>query len=283
MISSSAFDRASPARRVRAVALAASFVVVGSPVRAETGDALDASKLQLTFEDRFDRLDISRRGAGTRWSAHTPWDGDFGDARFADPGAAGPFFAGPGGLVIEARKQDSGEWTAGLIASVDPEGRGFGQRYGYFEVRAKLPPGPGVWPAFWLDSYVGKSSPDPSLEIDVLEYYGAFPGAYHSVVTLWPSANEPEKRSTDHIHMVPSGSLSADFHSYGALVEPDWIVIYRDRREVWRTPTPAEHRHKLMILIDLALGGGWPIAATPSPSRMEVEYVRAYSIANLPE
>jgi hypothetical protein len=29
-------------------------------------------------------------------------------------------------------------------------------------------------------------------------------------------------------------------------------------------------------MVDLALGGGWPIDKTPDPSVMQVDYVRAY-------
>jgi hypothetical protein len=32
----------------------------------------------------------------------------------------------------------------------------------------------------------------------------------------------------------------------------------------------------MLILVDLALGAGWPIDHTPNPSIMKVDYVRAY-------
>jgi hypothetical protein len=32
----------------------------------------------------------------------------------------------------------------------------------------------------------------------------------------------------------------------------------------------------MFVLLDLGLGSGWPIDKAPSPSVMEVEYVRAY-------
>ena len=41
-------------------------------------------------------------------------------------------------------------------------------------------------------------------------------------------------------------------------------------------PTVAEARTPLYLLIDLALGAGWPIDQTPNPSIMLVDYVRAY-------
>ena len=37
------------------------------------------------------------------------------------------------------------------------------------------------------------------------------------------------------------------------------------------------HSHPEYLLVNLALGGGWPIDKTPNPSDMLVKYVKAYS------
>jgi beta-glucanase (GH16 family) len=75
---------------------------------------------------------------------------------------------------------------------------------------------------------------------------------------------------------VAHGSLYRDFHTYGVDVEPDWVVFYLDRREIWRIATPAELTKPLMVLVSLALGSGWPIDLTPNPSIMEIDYVHVY-------
>ena len=237
---------------------------------------IDLGQYKLTFDESFDTVDVSARGPGSRWIAHTPWAGDFGDARFVDPRHDFPFTTDSGILRIEARKNASGQWESGLLASVDPSGTGFSQQYGYFEMRAKLPAGPGLWPAFWLDSFIPKDVADPSIEIDVIEHYGQFPKAYESIVTVWPKDQTATKSSERKVHTVPAGLLSADFHTYGVSVDPEWIVFYFDRSETWRVRTPAQHKHKLMILLNLAMGAGWPITDTPNPSYMYVDYVRAY-------
>jgi hypothetical protein len=41
--------------------------------------------------------------------------------------------------------------------------------------------------------------------------------------------------------------------------------------------TPPEHNKPLMILLNLALGGGWPIDEVKSPTHMFVDWVRAYA------
>ena len=61
------------------------------------------------------------------------------------------------------------------------------------------------------------------------------------------------------------------------LVEPDFITMYFDGIEVWKTKTPPQHNKPLMLLVNLALGSGWPIDKTPNPSYMYVDYIRAYA------
>lgn len=246
-------------------------LVLPGPSRADAD--MDLSGYELTFDENFDKLDVSPWGPGTRWIAHTPWGGDFGDAPFADPAPGFPFTTENGVLRIEARKGADDKWKSGLLSSADQGGHGFFQQFGYFEIRAKLPPGPGVWPAFWL---IANKDPKTSAEIDILEYYGVGPDIYHSTVHVWPKTKDVEKQTYHIQHSVPFGSLSDDFHTYGASVQDDWIVFYLDRKEMGRIATPPEHKRPMFILLDLALGSGWPIDKTINPSYMYVDYVRAY-------
>lgn len=234
---------------------------------------IDLSKFELVFEEEFDTLDVSAWGPDTRWIAHTPWGGDFGDALFVDPEPGFPFTIDYGILRIEARKGEDGLWRSGLLASSDPQAQGFHLQYGYFEMRAKLPDGPGVWPAFWL---IYNSGPDTSLEIDVLEYYGHAPNIFHSAVAVWPKSAGGEKQVHAIQHEVPYGHLTSAFRDYGVLVGVNEIIFYLDQKELGRLPTPKDHIGPLFILLNLALGSGWPIDETPNPSLMYVDYVRAY-------
>jgi len=52
----------------------------GAFTEALSTDRLDLSKYVLTFSDEFDYLSVSADRPGTRWTAHTPYGGDFGDA-----------------------------------------------------------------------------------------------------------------------------------------------------------------------------------------------------------
>lgn len=243
---------------------------------------LDLSQYHLTFEDKFTKLDISAHGPGTVWTAHTPWHGDFGDAVFANPGPDSPFSLIPGGgLAITARKDASGHWSSGLICSVDIDGpgqTGFRQKYGYFEIDTKLPPGPGTWPAFWL---IGTDKSKASSEIDIFEYYGKFPAYFRSTEHLWTLRGK-DVLNVFHVSEVPSGSLVTRFNRFGVSIDPHEMRYYLNGREFWSTPTPPAYNQPMYILANLALGGGWPIAGLESPAVMQIRYIRVYQFNHLP-
>ncbi|WP_295808376.1 glycoside hydrolase family 16 protein [uncultured Nitratireductor sp.] len=258
------------------IALAMSFAIasVSSQERLETeADRLTMDAMRLSFNEDFSSLDVSAWGPDTRWIAHTPWSGDFGGARFADPGERSPFRIEDGNLRIEAKRDAEGDWQSGLLASVDPKGDGFAQQYGYFEMRARLPEGPGVWPAFWL---IGKDRSKFTAEIDVIEFYGDKPDGYSSVVHVWH--RDGRHYSRFNRNPVFKEASPGDFHTYGVKIDRDWIRFYFDRAFIWKTETQEEHRQPLYILLNLALVDGPTKDAAPDPSHMIVDYVRAYRL-----
>jgi len=249
--------------------------ILAGPVQAAEGDSLDLSKYKITFDEPFDSLSVSPWGPGTRWISHIPWNGAFGDAKFVDPRPDFPFTVKDGILRIEMRKGSGTKWLSGLLASVDAKGHGFSQQYGYFEMRAKLPGGPGVWPGFWL---IGLDRSTHTSEIDVMEHYGAMPDKYTASVHVWDRKN-PKQSVSDHQRVpVPADSLYQDFHTYGVSVDETTIRFYFDRKEVWEKPTPPEFRQPFYMLVDLSCGAGWPTAGMADPSMMYVDYVKAYAL-----
>jgi len=250
-----------------------------SPSLAQENGKIDLCDFKPAFADDFTNLSISARTLdGRRWTAHTPWNGDFGDASFSDPGPNGPFALKDGALVITASRNDGARWRSGLIAAADASGHGWGVQFGYFEARMRFPPGPGTWPAFWLSSLKPVSDPSPGIEVDVVEYYGHADQTYSSSLHVWYKGADKD-RSTHSVHRTPvaPGSLTTDFHDYGVRVAPDEITYYFDRTPVWRQPIPTELRTPLFPLVDLGLGSGFPIDKTPNPSELAVKYVHLYS------
>ncbi len=262
-----------------AILAALLLAALTSPSWGQEVGKIDLCDFKPAFADDFRDLSISARKLdGRRWIAHTPWNGDFGDAAFTDPRPNGPFALKDDELVITASRNGDARWRSGLIAAADASGRGSGVQYGYFEARMRMPPGPGVWPAFWLASLKPASDPSPGVEIDVVEYYGHAPETYSSSLHVWyKGADKERSRHTVHRTPVAPGSLVEGFHDYGVRVAPDEITYYFDRAPVWRQPSPAELRTPLFPLVDLGLGSGFPIDKTPDPSELAVKSVHFYS------
>ena len=249
--------------------------------RGASAEPLDLSGYVETFVEEFKAFDISAYGPGTRWIAHTPWNGDFGDATFGNPGPFGPFSITDKGLRISATKTPDGKWYSGLICSMDRDGpgqQGFAQKFGYFEMRAKLPDGAGTWPAFWL---VGIDKSVASSEIDILEYYGHDPRYFHAVQHIW--VNGKDQYAKDKMMEVQPHLLTNNYNTFGVLISPDQIRFYLNRNEFWEAPTPAEYKQPMYILTNLALGGGWPIKDLKSPAVMDIEYIRVFQSRSLLE
>ena len=250
-----------------------------SEITRAAADEVDGScALHPVLIENFDSLSVAPRTIGpARWTAHTPWSGDFGDARFVDPGPVGPFKVVDGILSITASKDAGASWISGLIAAADASGAGSGTRFGYFEARMKLPKGPGTWPAFWLAELKPVDAPGPSVEIDVLEYYGQFTSAYRANIHVWYKGADAGKTSgIDRKVDVQDETLTSEFHTYGVDLSPQAIVFFLDGRKVWSQPPPSEMTHSMYPIVNLALGSGWPIAKTPNPSTLLVKYVHVF-------
>jgi beta-glucanase (GH16 family) len=154
-------------------------------------------------------------------------------------------------------------YVSGLISS-QPS---FRQTYGYFEMRAKLPRGKGVWPAFWLLPADLAWPP----EIDVMESVGDPSKVY---VTAHSNA---EKSVGTEVPVSPDA-----FHTYAVAWDAKQLAWYVDGREVKRQPTPPDMHKPMYVLANIALGGDWagqPDASNQWPQRMSIDYIRAYRFA----
>ena len=141
---------------------------------------MDLSGYKLTFDHEFNTFSASPQGGPGQFKT-TFYHGDHGGRTLSGNGeweqysdasvGIDPFKLENGALDITAApsadpSQTQGlPYTSGLITTEN----NFTQQYGYFEMRAKLPEGKGMWPAFWLLPE-DKSWPP---EIDPLEAFGA--------------------------------------------------------------------------------------------------------------
>jgi beta-glucanase (GH16 family) len=75
---------------------------------------------------------------------------------------------------------------------------------------------------------------------------------------------------------VTPGRLSKQYNTYGVLIGPETTSFYFDRELIWSTPTPPEYRQPMYMLVNLAIGGGWPSGNLTSPQIMNVQYIRVF-------
>jgi beta-glucanase (GH16 family) len=249
------------------------------------GQSLDLTGYTQTFEDTFNSLSTITDGATGSGPWYAPARPDTSLAHFLSPSQTPVTFSidTPGVLTITMQKVDT-SWYSGHIQTVNNVGNGFAQRYGYFEARMAFERAVS-WPAFWL--YTPKAYEGPGqarAEIDVIEAYGDndYDG-YHMTV---------HRRSLDsQIHRSNYSGLSSaqnmaiwgwndmfdgQFHRYGCMVTRDWIIIYLDRKELSRFPTYPEAKRPLFLRLTLAMQNEFAASAT-SPTRLWVDYVRAYA------
>jgi beta-glucanase (GH16 family) len=173
--------------------------------------------------------------------------------------------------VLTIRAQSSGGgWVSDLIDTFGS----FQQVYGQYEARIKIPKGAGLWPAFWLarDWAISQG------EVDIMEVCANPPGGNdgNDVTILHEIVHAP-----DGTHVASqrysTADLSTDWHVYGLDWRADHMSFSFDGAEVFRvtdpTVIPTEH---MAVVLDLAVGGwcGLPDSTTPSPSVMQVDWVR---------
>jgi beta-glucanase (GH16 family) len=139
----------------------------------------------------------------------------------------------------------------------------------------KLPSGFGLWPAFWLGDADGLKNPNQTrAEIDILESYGDDPTAAYQTVHAW---NPDGSNAYGLGNVSRKNGMTSAYHTYAALVRPDYIHFYIDGVEQWKTPTYSAATHQLFVMVNLALGGGQSTANTPNPSHLLIDYIRVYA------
>lgn len=148
----------------------------------------------------------------------------------------------------------------------------FSFQYGYAEIRAKLPKGKGLWPAFWLLPASLKSRP----EIDVMEMLGDSPHLLRMHLHYRDLADGRKSLG----ETLDVGDMSHDWHRFGILWDKQQLVWFFDGKEQWRVSDSEAVPHEPMyMLLNLAVGGEWPgfpDKSTKFPADYQIDYVRVW-------
>jgi beta-glucanase (GH16 family) len=78
---------------------------------------------------------------------------------------------------------------------------------------------------------------------------------------------------------VPDQTVS--FHRYGVLWNDEFVAWYFDGERIAYMATPADLHSPMYILLNLAVGGGWPgnpDSTTVFPGNFLIDYIRVYPL-----
>ena len=192
-----------------------------------------------------------------------------------------------GNLVIEARKErlssmaDYGgqDYSSGKLVT-----SGIADwQYGYFEVRAKLSCGKGMWPAIWMLGTDGSTGWPGLGEIDIMEMVAWDPSTIHGTI---------HTKAYNHVAGTQRGAKTTiadtcgSFHTYQLDWNADRILIGVDGHAYMRFDNDHKGNHDAWpfaspqyLILNVAVGG-WGgqqgVDAAAFPSKMEVDYVRVW-------
>ena len=192
---------------------------------------------------------------------------------------------GSGHLEIQARRETvvgadniKRSWTSARMDS-------FGKwefTTGTIEIRMKIQPGTGLWPAFWLEGSSVPTAGWPDCgEIDVAEIFGA-KNAVSQTVHGPDGTDRGYQYSSDTA--APAGSSVGDgYHTFSVTRSPGKILFGIDGN-VSGTLTPSilkkgqkwVYDAPMFVVLNFAVGGfaGTPTAATPSPASLLVDWIK---------
>jgi beta-glucanase (GH16 family) len=275
--------------RLRSFLPAAALALVTSSTFIPAKPA-HASGWVITFEDDFSGTSLDRSKWFTRYIYNNGKMDHFNDEkeRFRENGNH-VFKDGILNLVAQ-KPTPKGYYPSGMIRSRQTF------RYGYFEARIKMPPGKGMWPAFWLNSDYdknGKLSWPP--EIDIMEYAANHkqekPNMVHSNVAIskpnkqggqW-LYRDPDFNEKFHFYNAPE-DMTKDWHVYGLLWDTDdTVTAFLDGKKLWQRTyrwvyKDGNEAGPAHILINLSVGGKWAGAGgidnDAFPASLQVDYVR---------
>jgi beta-glucanase (GH16 family) len=195
------------------------------------------------------------------------------------------------GLLTITAKKESYRGAQYTSTRIKTQGKREFQ-YGRIEVRAKVPYGQGIWPAFWTLGHDIDTVGWPKCgEIDILEMVGGGQGGERSVLRDDTVVSSVHYEQTDGqhwhngaTHTIDTGILHDGFHTYSIIWDENYIYSFIDGVQYGAQQISDANRydefHKPhFLLLNLAVGGiwpGYPDKYTTFPQVYQIDYVRVY-------
>ncbi|WP_245579706.1 glycoside hydrolase family 16 protein [Alteribacter aurantiacus] len=176
-----------------------------------------------------------------------------------------------GNLILSSKEEyyEGRSYTSGAVQSKDK----FNFKYGKIEMRARLPKGKGIFPAFWLLPN-GEETWLP--EIDIFEMIGDEPNEIWMVVHMEDKNGNLLRDYSSYV----GDDYSYKYHTFGIEWTSTEIRWFIDGIERFKTKRLVPNE-EMYLYINTAIGGNWPGSpdkTTSFPQFFSVDYVRVYQL-----
>ncbi|MFC2150884.1 family 16 glycosylhydrolase [Bacteroidota bacterium] len=139
-------------------------------------------------------------------------------------------------------------------------------RYGYFEIKCKIPKGEGLWPAFWLWG---------TKEIDIFEFEGNSPNIIHT--NWWDSGQHPQP-----FQIIKSAYADDVYYTYAFEWTPTHFKWYLNNKNIRTVKHSYADNVSMYVTANLAIASGHVFGGPPPsnanffPAKFGIDYIRIY-------
>ena len=210
-----------------------------------SGYAQITNNLNLVWADEFNgnTLDASK------WKVPPAWNRQDGSYWSADNYQ----MTGNGQLKLSVTEKN-GKVYCGALRTHNL----FDKKYGYFEVRCKVPQMQGGWAAFWMMPYQNKpgNAGNDGTEIDIFESINGWKGQINHALH-WDGYGPEHKHEAKK--MQRPDLYDDNYHIFSVMWTPKEYIFYIDNQETWRTSTAGVADVKQYLKLTLEVSGyTWP-------------------------
>ena len=175
-----------------------------------------------------------------------------------------------GYLTLKAFEKD-GEILVGMVGTQNL----FMTRYGFFECRAQLQRGGGIWAAFWMQSPLVSAGEDPAVygaEIDIMEFFRKLGKDIVSHNVHW--AYGPNQQTTRGMQSYLEG-VSEGFHTFALEWTPESYSFFVDGYKFYEVEQGLSHIEQYIIL-SMEPPQEEELHNMHLPDEFIIDYVRVY-------
>jgi len=236
----------------------------------------------LAWSDEFNDAKLNT----ANWRRHTEEANTHdGGKMYRDQSEANSYLEN-GNLVIKGEKDENNYRSAKVSTSGS-----MNFQYGYFEIRAKLPKGKGIWPAFWTNTIFTQAYS----EIDVFEMFGSSNNIHSTIHRWWMmDTGAGHEQMMNYVpaqrdYTLKNGECFNDaYHTFGCEWTENYIAFYLDGFKYTEIDIAAENmdvfHQPSYVIISMAVGLldiDPPDENTPWPALYEIDYFRLYQKPNV--